>query len=174
MKIHLTALSITLVLAALPQSLFGQANKGKGTERIGVYDSRAVAVAYVGSGFQQQKMKELSRQFEQAKAAGNASEISRLEAEGQAWQARLNRQGFGTAPVEDILGHIAGDLPKIQEAAGVTNLVSKWNTAELKQHPKAKQVDLTMQLVDAFHPNATQRKRALEIQQKSPEKKFMQ
>jgi hypothetical protein len=115
-------------------------------------------------------MKELSRQFEQAKQAGNVSEISRLEAEGQAWQARLHRQGFGTAPVEDILSHIAGDLPGIQEAAGVTNLISKWNTAELKKHPKAEQIDVTMQLVDAFHPNSTQRKRAIEIQRKSPQK----
>ena len=84
MKIHFTSLSAFFVLAALPQSLVGQANKDKGTERIGVYDSRAVAVAYVGSGFQQQKMKELSRQFEQTKQANNANEISQLETEGQA------------------------------------------------------------------------------------------
>ena len=82
----------------------------------------------------------------------------------------MKRQGFGTAPVDDILAEIASDLPKIQDAAGVTRLVSKWNKAELDRYPKAARIDVTMRLVDAFQPNETQRKRAVEIQKTKPQK----
>ncbi len=139
-------------------------------ERIGVYDSRAVAVAYVGSPILGEKMKGLKTKLAKAKDAGDAQEVSRIEAEGPAWQATLHQQGFGTAPVDDLLGLIAKDLPKIQKEAGVTILISKWNAAELEKHPRAEQVDVTMTLVDAFHPNPAQRKTAIEIQKLPPQK----
>lgn len=168
MKTRITtiALSLFVALNVLAQSGRTQATK----ERIGIYDSRAVAVAYAGSALQVKTFEDLKVQLKKARAAGDAKEVSRLEAEGPAWQAALHRQGFGTAPVDDLLAHIASDLPKIQEAAGVTALVSKWNKPELEKHRQAEQVDVTMQLVDAFHPNETQRKRALEIQKRKPER----
>jgi len=139
-------------------------------ERIGVYDSRAVAVAYAGSTWQVNRMKDLTAQLKTARAAGDTNSVSRLETEGQVWQSKLHQQGFGTAPVEDLLAHIAGDLPAIREAAGVTSLISKWNKAELAEHPRAERIDVTMPLVDAFHPNETQRQRAIEIQKMKPAK----
>ena len=104
--------SAPIVTMWLALSGFAQENAGKPQERIGVYDSRAVAVAYAGSTFQQAKMKELKTQFKKAKEAGDAKEVSRLEAEGEAWQMNLNKQGFTTAPVDDLLVHIAGELQK--------------------------------------------------------------
>jgi len=71
---------------------------------------------------------------------------------------------------DDILTEIVADLPAIQQATGVTSLVSKWNKAELERHANAARVDVTMRLVDAFQPNETQRKRAIEIQQIKPQK----
>ncbi|MEO8353192.1 MAG: hypothetical protein ABI680_15790 [Chthoniobacteraceae bacterium] len=138
-------------------------------ERIGVYDSRAVAIAYAGSKFQEQRMKELKARYQKAREAGNAGEVSRLEAEGQAWQTTLHQQGFGTASVEDLLEHVCQELSKIQKIAGVTCLVSRWNTSELEKHPQAGQVDVTMLLVDAFQPSEKQRKAALEIQNQRPQ-----
>lgn len=140
------------------------------TERIGVYDSRAVAVAYAGSSFQQAKMNRLVSRQKQAKAAGDKKAIARIEAEGRAWQATLHRQGFGTAPVDDLLTNISNELPMIQADAGVTQLISKWNEPELKKHAGAEKIDVTMKLVDAFHPNERQRKHAIEIQTKKPAK----
>jgi len=139
-------------------------------ERIGVYDSRAIAVAYVGSTWQEKKMKELTAQRRNAREAGDTNRVSRLEAEGRAWQSELKQQGFGTAPVDDLLAEIASDLPTIFEAAGVTGVISKWNKTELDKHPHAIRVDITMRLVDAFQPNEIQRKRAIEIQKMKPEK----
>lgn len=140
------------------------------TERIGTYDSRAIAVAYAGSQFQKAKMNDLVSQQQQAKKAGDEKEVAKLEAEGRAWQAQLHRQGFGTAPVDELLAHIANEVPRIQQDAGVTRLISKWNKSELKRHPSAAQIDVTMTLVDAFHPNELQRMRAIEIQTKPPVK----
>lgn len=168
MKTHVTTITLSLFAALAALVPAGCAQPAKG--RIGIYDSRAVAVAYAGSAFQVRKLEDLKAQLNKARAAGDAKEVSRLEAEGPAWQAALHRQGFGTAPVDDLLAHIAGELPKIQQSAGVTTLVSKWNKPELKKHARAEQVDVTMQLVDAFHPNETQRKRALEIQKQKPQR----
>jgi hypothetical protein len=172
MKLHITSVcrSLLLAVAALPHLAPAQEFQDKARERIGIYDSRAVAVAYAGSAFQVRKMQGLTTQLKKAREAGDAKEVSRLEAEGKEWQATLHQQGFGTAPVDDILTNIASDLPKIREAAGVTALVSRWNQAELGNHPRAEQVDVTMKLVDAFHPTAKQRKYAIEIQKKSPAK----
>lgn len=137
-------------------------------ERIGIYDSRAIAVAYAGSAGQVKKMKELSARMKKAKETGDTNEVSRLDAEGRAWQAALERQGFGTAPVDDLLAEIAGELPAIRKAADVSRLISKWDKAELNRHPHAERIDVTSQLVDAFQPNAIQRQRALEIQKTKP------
>jgi hypothetical protein len=72
--------------------------------------------------------------------------------------------------VDDLLAHIANDLPRIRRDAGVAEIVSKWDKRELKRHVAAEQIDVTMELVDAFHPLPGQRERAREIQKKAPVK----
>jgi hypothetical protein len=71
--------------------------------------------------------------------------------------------------VDDILLHIAADLPAIQRAAGVVRLVSKWDRAELDKATKAEPVDVTMALVDALRPTAKQRQYAIDIQAQPPQ-----
>jgi hypothetical protein len=172
MKANVTAIGVSslLITTALVAASFGQQAKDKSRERIGIYDSRAVAVAYAGSAFQEKKMKDLTSRFKKAEEAGDTKEVSRLKAEGRAWQAQLHRQGFGTAPVDDLLAHITNDLPRIQEAADVTRLISKWDKAELDRHPKAERIDVTLQLVEAFGPTEKQRQHAIEIQKRKPVK----
>ena len=141
--VRLAATTATIVAVASTQSSSAQDKTSPARERIGVYDSRAVAVAYAGSTFQVKKMKDLTGQLNKAREAGDINGISRLETAGREWQLNLKRQGFGTAPVDDILAEIASDLPKIQHAAGVTSLVSKWNEAELHGRPNAVRIDVT-------------------------------
>jgi hypothetical protein len=161
--------TLAALALALPCVGFAQAKKPtKAPERIGVYDSRSVAVAYAGSAAQERELRELKAAHQKAKAAGDRQEVARLEAEGQAMQKKAHQQAFSTAPVDDLLAHITNSLPDIQKAAGVTALISKWNQAELKKHAGAETVDVTPQLIDAFHPNDRQRERALEIQQHKP------
>lgn len=168
--IGLAGITATIIALASAPSSWAQDKTPAVHQCIGVYDSRAVAVAYAGSTFQVKKMKDLQAELKKAREAGDTNRISQVETAGREWQANLKRQGFGTAPVDDILAEIASDLPKVQEAAGVTRLVSRWNKAELNRYPKATQIDVTMQLVDAFQPNETQRKRAVEIQKIKPQK----
>ena len=159
-----------VVAAAITVASAGRAQDKPAQERIGVYDSRAVVVAYVGSTWQVKKMNELTAQLKRAREAGDTNRVSQLEAEGRAWQSDLKQQGFGTAPVDDLLAQIANDLPTVFEAAGVGGIISKWNKTELDKHPDAVQVDITMRLVDAFQPNESQRRRAIEIQKTKPQK----
>jgi hypothetical protein len=137
-------------------------------ERIGVYDSRAVAVAYAGSGVHNQLMGALTAEFQRAKSQGDQTRTAELEAEGRARQKRLHMQGFSTEPVDDILAQIKDALPPIMRQAGVSALVSKWNKDGLAKHASAEQVDVTGALIDAFIPNERQRKGAIEIQKHAP------
>ncbi|MFH1080758.1 MAG: hypothetical protein V1766_10975 [Pseudomonadota bacterium] len=137
-------------------------------ERIGTYDSRAVAVAYAGSALHNKSISTLMRDHEKVKAAEDQKRVAALEVEGAARQQLMHKQGFSTAPVDNILEQIKGRLPAIKEEAGVTDLVSKWDKASLAKYKDAELVDVTMALVDAFSPNDRQRKSAIEIQKHDP------
>jgi hypothetical protein len=165
---NFVALAALLLFCALAAPSQAQSNPPTVKRRIGIYDSRAVAVAFAGSAAQEKEMKELREAHQKAKAAGDSKTVARLEAEGKARQAKAHQQAFSTAPVADLLAHITNALPDIQKAAGVTALISKWDEAELKKHAGAETVDVTMPLVDAFHPTERQRKSALEIQKHKP------
>jgi hypothetical protein len=133
------------------------------TERIGVYDSRSVAIAWVGTEAFAQSLNALKKESDAAKAAGDRERSAALEKEGAAMQEKLHLQGFSTAPVDDILAHFQERIAELRVKTGATTLVSKWDAAGLAQHAGAEQVDVTEQLVDAMHPNDKQRKTALEI-----------
>ena len=140
----------------------------KGAERIGVYDSRSVAVAYAGTAAFNTWLSSLKEQYAKAKASGDTALAAKLEAQGKGQQTLMHKQGFSTAPVDNILDTIKDQLPGIREKAGVTVLVSKWDKDTLAKHPGAAQVDVTVALVDALKPNDRQRKSAIEIQKDTP------
>ena len=141
-------------------------------ERIGVYDSRAIAVAFIGSPVYRasdgKKLAEMKADYDKAKAEGNQERVAELEAWGKGRQALLHKQGFSTAPVDNILEQIRDRLPAIKQKAGVGVLVSKWDKDTLAKHPSAECVDVTMELIDAFNPNERQRRSAVEIQKHKP------
>jgi hypothetical protein len=137
-------------------------------ERIGVYDSRSIAVAWAGTKSHNDLMKAFQTEWQQAKAAGDQKRVEEMEAEAEAQQRLLHLQAFSTAPVDDILAHIEDSLAEIKKEAGVTLLVSKWDTETLAQYPSAEQVDVTTMLVDALHPNERQRQIAITIQEREP------
>lgn len=136
--------------------------------RIGVYDSRSVAVAYCGSELHNKQMKPLYEEAKKARAAGNKARVAELEAQGKAQQKLMHMQGFSTAPVESILALVKDNLDGVKAKAGVTALMSKWDEATLAKYPKAERVDVTMALVDLFHPDKRQLNRAVEVQKHQP------
>lgn len=140
--------------------------------RIGIYDSRAIAVAFVGSAVCNatagKAMAEKMAAAKKAEAEGDQKTMAELKAWGEAQQARLHKQGFSTAPVDDILDHIKAELPDIKKQADVALLVSKWDEKTLQEHKSAERVDVTMRLIEAFKPNEKQKKSAIEIQKRDP------
>lgn len=140
--------------------------------RIGTYDSRSVAIAFVGSEVYKatagKKLADMMTEYKKAEAAGDTKRVEELKAWGEAQQALLHRQGFSTAPVDDILGYISEELPQIKKQANIDLLVSKWDTKALAKHKTAERVDVTMSLVAAFRPNEKQKKSAIEIQKHDP------
>jgi hypothetical protein len=164
----LVGLSTPIVMLGLAQPSFAQDNAAKTRERIGVYDSRSIAIAFARSPAHEKELQQLMTEHRKAKEAGDLDKVANLEAEGKAWQEKAHKQAFSTEPVDDLLLHITNALPEIQKAAGVTVLISKWDEAALKKHARADKVDVTLQLVDAFQPNERQRKHAIEIQARKP------
>ncbi|MHC4910746.1 MAG: hypothetical protein ACYTF9_13625, partial [Planctomycetota bacterium] len=98
--------------------------------RLGVFDSRAVAIASVNSARYKASLAELmektTKEIEEARAAGDTDRVARLEARGPEMQQRLHEQGFGSAPVHEHLAHLKDKLPAIAERAGVDAIVSRW------------------------------------------------
>jgi len=140
--------------------------------RVGVYDSRAIVVAFVGSPAYEatdgKKLADMMAEHSKAKAEGNHKRVAELEAWGKAQQALLHKQVFSNAPVDDILKHIKDQMPMIAKAAGVSSIISKWDKAALAKYPSADLVDVTMEMVKAFHPTEERLKVATEIQKHDP------
>jgi hypothetical protein len=165
--------SFCSVVLLLAMGALGCASKPTATPesepvRIGVYDSRAIAVGWANTEPFNAWWGSLQSEYNQAKSAGDQKRVEELEAEAEARQQLMHMQAFSTAPVDDILAYIEDSLPEIQQEAGVTMLVSKWDQETLAQYPSAELVDVTMMLVDAFHPSEGQRQHAIGIQTQEP------
>jgi len=128
--------------------------------RIGVYDSRAIAVAYGASEMRKThrtpsdvEIDVAQEALDEAKAAGHKMQVAGLKAKLMKLRMRRGRSAFGKAPVDDILDLIRDRLPKIKQTAKVESLVSKWDSAELRQHRSAALIDVTLLIVAEFDPN---------------------
>lgn len=149
MKSVITTLVIVLVLGS------GGIFAGE-PEQIGVYDSRAIAIAWAGTEPFINGIKDLKARHQEAKEAGDTELAEKLEAEGIAMQEQMHFQGFSTAPVDNILARFQESMAAAMEEAGVTVIVSKWDEDGLALHTDAEQVDVTMKLVLAMGTNERQ------------------
>ena len=136
--------------------------------RVGVYDSRAVATAYCGTPRHEAEIRRLDEALAEAKRSGDAAAIKKADRAVWGARKRLHRQGFSTFPVDDILSQIPEEVKRVQQAAKVTALVSKWDAKKLAEYKKAEKVDVTARLVDAFKPSERQRRMALDIVKVKP------
>jgi hypothetical protein len=121
-----------------------------GTEKVGVYDSRAVAYAHFWSA---DASRERNEAVAAAKAAKAAGDTAGAEAKGRALaehQKRMHEQVFGSAPAKEALAALAPRLSTLQRDLGVARLVSKWDAKALKEVPEAQRVDVTDRLVREF------------------------
>jgi len=166
------ATTLLLLTATLIQCVSAEETDAEEIKRVGIYDSRAIAVAFVGSELYNatvgKEKAEKMAEYKKAESEGDQEKLAELKAWGEAQQALLHKQGFSTAPVDGILEHIGGQLPKVKKEADVELLVSKWDKKTLAEHKSAEQIDVTMRLIEAFKPNEKQKKSAIEIQKHDP------
>lgn len=122
---------------------------------VGTFDSRGLAMAYVRSkafqAYLDAQKGDVERLLERARTEGDDQLVASLEELGPAMQKRIHQQGFGNAPVDDILARIATELPRVAEETGVDLIVSKWQLAWMR--PGAPTVDVTDDLVALFEPD---------------------
>lgn len=118
--------------------------------RVGVYDSRGIAIAYGNSAYWEAILKEKQAALEQAKKDGDTEKVKEIEAWGPAQQVQAHLKAFGTAPVHDYLEPVKDRIPEVARAAGVDVVVSKWELDYIAAD--AETVDVTMQLAKLFDP----------------------
>lgn len=134
------------VFAAQPEA------ESEGTRiRVGTFDSRAVAIAFYRSPVHQATIREMMAEYKVAKETGDEERAEALQTRGEAFQALAHRQGFGTAPIDEILERIEDQIPGIAERAGVDMVVSKWDV--VYQGDGVDVVDVTLLMVAPFEPD---------------------
>jgi hypothetical protein len=118
------------------------------TTRLGIYDSRAVGLAYGRSSIVQKEFADLHAKHKQAKDAGDEATVKQLEAQGQARQLRLHLQVFSVAPVPEAIEAVRKDLPDLAQRVHVVAITStsEYHAAGVEI------VDVTDELVKLFNP----------------------
>jgi hypothetical protein len=160
----------TLATAAEPAPKNNAADQNAKAIRVGVYDSRGVALAYLRQFVRSPEfvahMKKLKDDHDKAKAAGDTEKAKQLEAEGQSMQEHSHLQVFGNAPIDEIVAKIKDQLPRIAKEAGVDLIVSKWSLSY--QSPEAQFVDVTEPMAKLFQPDEATMKMIRDIPNHPP------
>ncbi|MFN0058461.1 MAG: hypothetical protein ACKVX7_08390 [Planctomycetota bacterium] len=140
---------VAVAIASAPESRGGRegATLDPPPIRLGTYESRAIAVAYVHSRFNT-IVEKLTAELKAAEAAGDQTRAAEIRKQGERRQRQLHRQGFSNAPVDDLMVHIKDKLPAVCAAAKVQAIVAGVGYAG----PEVEVVDVTDQLVKEFAP----------------------
>lgn len=137
------AVVILIVTAAMAAPMTARTSSGV---RVGTYDNRAITVAHAHSELNpvDEKMKERA----QAEAEGDTEKMEELEAWGERHQHELHLKAFCHAPVDDLLAHVADQIPDVARETGVDVIARACDyVAE-----DVEVVDVTMELVGLFNP----------------------
>ena len=142
-SIFTVIIACTMLLASAAS---GQAQQAAKKIRVGVYDNRAITLAYFGSEFNPMEAKKA--EFKEAKTAGDSAKIKELEAWGPRFQRQLHFQGFGRAPVDDLLLLVKDKMAEVAKRTGVDLIgwYPDYTGAEVEV------VDITDELVSLFNP----------------------
>ena len=143
-----------------------EANKLVKPLRVGVYDSRCIAAACLRSEWWNKQVQEKMKEMEKAKAAGDEKKVKELNEWGESNQTKAHLQGFGTAPVKNLLERVKDKLPQVAQQAGVDIIVSKWQIDY--QAKEAQFVDVTDAIVALYKPSEETRKMLEEMKKQQP------
>ena len=160
-----------LLIASL--ALAGCGGTGTAQSRVGVYDSRAIALVYWTGKRLDAHHGALLERIDQAKAAGDQKQAAKLDTELWAHRKLVHLQGFSTEPVDDILDKIRDRLPAIKRRANVEAIVSKWDEDTLSRYKPANRVDITLLLVAEYEPRRKRLQMVWDLYQHDPIPRWM-
>jgi hypothetical protein len=137
---------------------------GTGKTRLGVFNTRVVALAYGRSEEHNAEVKAKMAEHRRAKEAGDKERMAELERRGRESQERMHRQVFGDAPIPDILEKMADKLPEVARSAGVDAIVTGVHHAG----PGVRVVDVTEQMAAVWNPDEKTRELMRELPKHPP------
>lgn len=139
-----TAVALIVIIAAVIVVPISGAEQA--TLRVGVYDNRAITVAYAHSEFN--PVEEKMKAHAQAEAEGDSDKMEEIEAWAERHQHELHLKAFCHAPVDDLLAHVEDRLPEVAKEAGVDVIARACDYVG----EDVESVDVTMELVALFDP----------------------
>ena len=131
--------------------------------RVGVFESRAIAVAFAASKYNT-ITQDLMKEYKEAEAKGDKKRMDELKQKGEKHQDKLHRQGFGNAPVDDLLVYIKDSFPEIAKKSGVDVIVS----SVVYNNPSVEIIDITNEIVKPFNPSEKTLKTIEELRKHPP------
>jgi DNA-binding TFAR19-related protein (PDSD5 family) len=159
-------ISLAAVVCLVSILIGAETKKAVKPLRVGVYDSRAIAIACLRTEWWNNQVQEKMKEMEKAKAAGDTKKVKELEEWGQSSQAKAHLQGFGTAPVKNLLERIKDQLPGVAQQVGVDIIVNKWQIDY--QIKDAELVDVTDAIVALYKPSEETLKILEEMKKQPP------
>lgn len=142
-------LAACVVMTALSLGVHRADAQTNAKHRVGVYDNRAIAVAFAHSRLKGEGMTQWKARYDKAERDGDEKEMARVKQAMDRMQWLTHRQGFGRASVDEAMSHVKGQLAEVAKQANVDLIV--WNPDFVGDSVET--VDLTDQIVALFDPN---------------------
>jgi hypothetical protein len=155
---------VTLVLLIFASHTL--ASEKKKLIRVGIYDSRAISIAYTYSKYNDNFMQKKSEEKKEAEAKGDSQKVQQLDYQMQQYALKRHKQVFSTTPVNDLLDLVKDKIPEVAKQSGVDLIVSKWQIDYLA--PDAERIDITLAMTKLFEPEEGKLENITELMKKEP------
>jgi len=134
--------------------------------RIGIYDSRGVAVAYYQSSHHQEDLNKLLAEYNEAKGIGDTVLARKLNDRVGVLQMIAHDKGFGKGTVTNILDRFNKEMDALANAEKVIFIVSKWEIYSADEDLEF--VDLTEKVAAIVNPSDNVKKFIKELENHAP------
>lgn len=153
---------IALFILVIPVLLFSQTVK----PRVGIFDSRMIAVAYYQGEEGQKETKALMSEIEKAKNANDNETLMKLQEKARLIQKIANDQGLGRGSIASILEKYRKELGEIVKKEKLSCIVSKWEI--FTSGKEIDYVEITEKILEIFKPNDKVKELIKELAKQKP------
>ena len=147
-------ISICCLLIIISSRVLSQQETNK--TRIGIFDSRCIAVTYGKSDEFMKELDALKNEVAKAKESGKEELAKELEKQGPTQQVLMHQQVFSNASINNILEKLKDKLPTLAKDNNIQIIISKWEIPFADE--TFEYVDITDQLVKLFSPDEQTKK----------------